>query len=173
MDVGLKRDSTAVIAVQRRPDNLLHAKIETLCGRGLWVPATDDAVDVTDVMQYIRELNLRYTVEAVSFDPRFFDVPAKMLADDGLVMVEVPQSVEHMTPVCGHLLEMIKRGELRHDGDEAFATHILNAVPRFNERGFTLQKSKSRGRIDAAIALALAIDRVTDTAAGATVQFFG
>jgi hypothetical protein len=41
--------------------------------------------------------------------------------------------------------------------------HVLNAVPRYNERGFTLQKSKSRGRIDGAIALALACDRAIHT----------
>jgi hypothetical protein len=32
-------------------------------------------------------------------------------------------------------------------------------VPRFNDRGFTLAKGKSRGRIDACIALALAVER--------------
>ena len=35
-----------------------------------------------------------------------------------------------------------------------------------NERGFTLQKAKSRGRIDGAIALALAVDAVDDPGAG-------
>ena len=82
-----------------------------------------------------------------------------MLADEGLPLVEIPQSVERMTVVLGSLLELIKRGELHHDGDPLLRQHVLNAVPRFNERGFTLQKSKSRGRIDGAIALGLAADR--------------
>ena len=153
VDVGLKRDSTAVVAVQKDAEGLIHA----VCR--LWVPTSDEPVDVTDVMEHIRELGRAYKLEAVSYDPRFFDVPAKMLSDEGLPLVEVPQSPEHMTPVCGTLLELIKRGEIRHDGDDALAAHVLNAVPRFNERGFTLQKSKSRGRIDGAIALALAVDR--------------
>jgi phage terminase large subunit-like protein len=123
------------------------------------VPSVDKPVDVTDVMEHLRELERAYDVQAISFDPRFFDVPAKMLADEGLPMVEIPQSVERMTSVLGSLLELIKRGHVRHDGDELLRTHVLNAVPRFNERGFTLQKSKSRGRIDGAIALALAVDR--------------
>jgi phage terminase large subunit-like protein len=110
-------------------------------------------------MEHLRELSRAYSVEAISFDPRFFDVPAKMLADEGLSMLEVPQSVERMTTICGTLLELIKRSQIRHDGDEGLATHVLNAVPRFNERGFTLQKSKSRGRIDGVIALGLAVDR--------------
>ena len=153
VDVGLKRDSTAVVAVQRRPDDRLHATAR------VWLPAPDQPVDVTDVMEHIRELTRAYAVEAVSFDPRFFDVPAKMLADEGLPLVEVPQSVEQMTRVIGNLYELIVKGGVTHDGDDTFATHVLNAVPRFNERGFTLQKSKSRGRIDAVIALSLAADQ--------------
>jgi phage terminase large subunit-like protein len=153
VDVGIKRDSTAVVFVQRRPDGHFHAWCR------LWIPTGDQPVDVTDVMGHLRDLATKYRVEGISFDPRFFDVPAKMLSDEGLAMKEVPQSVEGMTRICGALLEVIKRQELRHSGDEAFTTHVLNAVPRLNERGFTLQKSKSRGRIDAVIALSLAIDQ--------------
>jgi phage terminase large subunit-like protein len=153
VDVGIKRDSTAVVAVQRDEKGHLHA----VCR--LWVPTEDEPVDVTDVMEHLRELARAYDVQAISFDPRFFDVPAKMLSDEGLPLVEIPQSVEGMTRICGGLLELVKRGEIHHDGDHALTMHVLNAVPRFNERGFTLQKSKSRGRIDACIALALAVDR--------------
>jgi phage terminase large subunit-like protein len=153
VDVGLVRDSTAVVAVQRDPNGVLCTASR------FWLPTPGEPVDATDVMEHVRELCRAYDVQAVSFDKRFFDVPAKMLEDEGLPMEEVPQSVERMTPICGSLLELIKRGELRHDGDEILATHVLNAVPRFNERGFTLQKSKARGRIDGVIALALAVDR--------------
>ena len=153
VDVGIKRDSTAVVAVQRDDGGQLHAVAR------FWVPSADEPVDVTDVMEHIRELARAYDVQAVSYDPRFFDVPAKMLSDEGLPLVEVPQSVERMTGVLGSLLELIKRAEIAHDGDERLRQHVLNAVPRFNERGFTLQKSKSRGRIDGCIALGLAADR--------------
>lgn len=153
VDVGIKRDSTAVAIIQRDEEGLMRATAR------FWLPTSDQPVDVTDVMEHIRELARAYDVQAVSFDARFFDVPAKMLADEGLPMVEVPQSVEQMTRVCGSMLETIKRSEIRHDGDDVLATHVLNAIPRFNERGFTLQKSKSRGRIDGVIALALAVDR--------------
>ena len=163
VDVGLKRDSTAVVSVQERPDGRYHAKCR------IWAPAAEQPVDVTDVMQHIRELNVAYNLQAVSYDPRFFDVPAKMLHDDFVEMVEIPQTVERMTPACGGLLEMIKRAEVTHDDDPVFGIHVLNAVPRFNERGFTLQKSKSRGRIDACIALALAMDRARN---GATAVEF-
>jgi phage terminase large subunit-like protein len=51
-------------------------------------------------------------------------------------------------------------GRVSHDGDVAFTTQVLNAVARFNERGFTLQKGASHGRIDAAVAAALAVERM-------------
>jgi phage terminase large subunit-like protein len=156
VDVGLKRDSTAVVAVQRRPDGRYHASCR------LWLPTADRPVDVTDVMRHLRELDATYDLRAVSFDPRFFDVPAKMLDDEGLPMIEVPQSLERMTPAIGNLYELIMTRRITHDGDQPFAQQILNAVPRFNERGFTLAKGKSRGRIDAAIALSLAIDRANN-----------
>jgi phage terminase large subunit-like protein len=153
VDVGLKRDSTAVCIVQRREDGRLHAKVR------LWLPTKDEPVDVTDVMGHIRVLTKTFKVGAVAFDARFFDVPAKMLYDEGIAMVEVPQSPERMTPIIGGLYERIKSGSLSHDHDSGFETQVLNAVPRLQERGFTLAKAKSRGRIDACIALALAVDR--------------
>ena len=153
LDVGIKRDSSAVVALQRDAAGHLHATAR------FWVPTQDEPVDVTDVMEHLRYLARTYQVAAISFDPRFFDVPAKMLADEGLPLIEVPQSVERMTAVLGSLLELVKAGRVHHDGDDALATHVLNAVARTNERGFTLQKSKSRGRIDGVIALGLAVDR--------------
>lgn len=152
VDVGLKRDSTAVAVAQRRPDGRLHVKWR------LWVPTKEEPVDVTEVMQHLRNLDRTFQLQGVSFDPRFFDVPAKMLGDEGLPMIEVPQSIERMTPAIGSTYEAIKRAELSHDGDPTVSEQILNAVPRYNDRGFTLAKGKSRGRIDATIALALAVD---------------
>lgn len=155
VDVGIKRDSSAICAVQYRADmpTILHAAVK------IWVPTKDEPVDVTDLMTHLRQLVTRYRVGAISYDPRFFDVPATFLFDEGLPMVEVPQSVEQMTPAVGGLYELIKGGGLTHDKDPLFAQQVLNAIPRLNERGFTLSKGKSRGRIDACIALALAVDR--------------
>lgn len=157
IDVGIKRDSTAVCVVQYRADqpSKLHAVFK------IWMPTKDEPVDLFAVMAYLRELTDRYRIGAISFDPRFFDVPAAMLADEGLKMVEIPQSLERMTPAIGDLYTLIRAGGMTHDRDAHAAQQILAAVPRLNERGFTLSKNKSRERIDSAIALALAVDRAT------------
>ena len=150
VDIALKHDTSAVVAVSRRPDGRYHATCK------IWTPTDERPVDVTDVMQHIRELP---NVESVAFDPRFFDVPAKMLEDEGLPMVEVPQSVDRMTTAVGFLYKAIMGGQITHEADEDFTRQVLNAVPRYNERAFTLAKSKSHGKIDAAVALALAYDQ--------------
>lgn len=167
VDVGIKRDSTAVCLVQFLPDGHLGAWVR------LWVPTKEEPVDVTDVMAHLRKLRDKYKLGGVSFDPRFFDVPAKILHDEGLPMIEVPQSPERMTGIIADTYDRIQRGELHHDGDPAFGEQVLNAIPRFNERGFTLQKSKSRGRIDACIALSLAIDRAVHRAKPRPALFVG
>jgi phage terminase large subunit-like protein len=155
VDVGLVRDSTGIICVQQRPDGRLHAVAK------IWMSAFGSSVDIAAVTQYLRDLAKRFNVIAISYDKRLFELPAIYLEEGGLPMVEVPQSVEQMTPIVGALFELIKRGGITHERDELFAAHVVNAVPRLNERGFTLSKSKSapRGHIDACVALALAVDR--------------
>ena len=154
LDLAIHRDTSAAVTMQRRPDGRYHAKAR------IWTPTEQRPIDLTDVMQHVREEAARYDVEAVSYDPRFFDVPAKLLELEGIPMVEVPQAVERMMPAVGSLYEGIHRGVITHDGDQRFSAQVLNAVPRFgSDRGFTLAKSKSRGKIDACIGLVLAYDQ--------------
>jgi phage terminase large subunit-like protein len=82
-------------------------------------------------------------------------MPALFLADEGIPMVEFPQSNERMSPAFAGLYEAVMNKRLSHNGDQAYTTQVLNGVQRFNERGWTLAKAKSRGKIDAAYALAL------------------
>lgn len=155
VDVGIVHDSTAVVSVQERPDGRLHALAK------FWIPSPGFIVDIAEVMGYLRQMARFGKVAEISYDPRFFEVPAYQLEASGLPMVRVDQSVEQMTPIIGELYKLIRGGGLSHDRDELFAAHVINAVPRLNERGFTLSKSKSapRGHIDGCIALALAVDR--------------
>jgi len=108
-------------------------------------------------MDHVRRLADTYKVGAVAFDPRFMDWPAKILHDEGIPMVEISQGVDRMTPIIGDLYDVIRQGEMSHDHDPIFASHVLNAVAVHNQRGFTLKKGGSRGHIDGVIALALAV----------------
>jgi phage terminase large subunit-like protein len=154
VDMALRRDSVAVLAAWKRPDGRVAVKAK------IWRPA-GGKIDHLAVVDYIRhDLAEAYAITEVTYDPRFFEVPARMLEDEGFNMVEFPQSVERMTPACGQALEAIVGGLVVHDGDPDFSAHVTSAVERPNERGFTLSKGKSKRKIDGAITLVIALWRI-------------
>lgn len=153
VDVGLKRDCTAVVIGQRTPEGKLHTAAR------IWNPRQDGAIEISSVLQHLRNLDRQYNLIEIAYDPKHFELHATDLADEGLPMVECPQSPERMVPACGALYESIMRAEISHNGAADYERHVLNAMPVWTDSGFRLSKSKSRGHIDAAIALALCHDR--------------
>ena len=155
VDMALKRDSVAVLVGWVREDT----KVAVQCK--IWRPSGGQKIDHLDVVNWIRQdLSRRYTLTEITYDPRFFEVPARLLEDEGFNMVEFPQSVERMTPACGEALVAILNGDVVHDGDPDFTSHVTSAVTRQNERGFSLSKGKSKRQIDAAIALVILLWRI-------------
>ena len=156
VDVSLKHDSTAVVAVQQRPDGRFHARAR------IWFPGSG-VVDQAEVREHIRQMCRDFKVVGVAYDPRFFVASAQDLEAEGHPMIEVPQSPQRMVPAIGAAYQAIVSGSLTHDGDPTFAHQVISAVPRPSETGFTLQKQHrgSVNRIDACIALALAMGMAT------------
>jgi len=154
VDMALRRDSVAVLVASRQPGGRIAVRSK------IWNP-DGGKIDHLAVVDYIRrDLADLYTITEVTYDPRFFEVPARMLEDEGFNMVEFPQSPERMTPACGQALEAIVDGLVVHDGDPDLGAHVKAAVLRPNERGFTLSKGKSKRKIDACIALVIALWRI-------------
>jgi len=154
LDMALKHDSIAVVIAQPQADGVTVTRAQ------IWQPR-DDGVDVAGVEQYLRSLHMRYTVQEIVYDPAYFQRSAEHLADDGLPMVEFPQSSQRMIPACGHAYEMIINKKVTHDGAPTFTDQVLSAAQRMTDQGWRLSKGKSKRKIDAAIALVMALDRAT------------
>lgn len=152
VDVGLRRDSTAVAVAQPRPDGRWWVEAR------IWDPSTG-VVDLADVMAHLRDLCDRFDVREIAYDPRLFELAALELLDEGLPMVEFPQAVDRMAPACAHAYEAIVAGRVAHAGDPLLAAHVLAAQQRPYERGWTLSKNKSRRHIDGAVAAVIALWR--------------
>jgi len=150
VDVAFRYDHIAVVVAHARDDGTVAVQSK------VWAPTPDLRMDMAAVKNHIRQLARTYNVTAVSYDPRFFELAAAELLDEGINMIEVPQSVERMTRVCGHAYELIVSGRLVHDADAVLEDHVLSAVQREGERGWTLSKGRSKRKIDAAIAMVLA-----------------
>jgi phage terminase large subunit-like protein len=153
VDMALKHDSIAVVVAQPRGDG------RVVCRAKIWHP--DSAMDVAAVEAHIRGLARDWRVVEVAYDPAFFQRSAEVLADDGLPMVEFPQSTARMVPACGTLYEMIVGGKLAINNDPMFIDQLLSPAQRQTDSGWRLSKGKSKRKIDAAIATVIAVDRAT------------
>lgn len=153
IDMALKRDTIAVVIAQPQNDRVVvRAKI--------WQPQID-GVDVAGVEAHLREIHNTYEVQEFVYDPAFFERSAEALSDEGLNMVTFPQSATRMIPACGNAYEMIVAKKIAHDGSPMFTDQVLSAAQRMSANGWTLSKGKSRRKIDACIAMVMAVDRAT------------
>ena len=76
-------------------------------------------------------------------------------------MVTFAQSAQRMIPACGNAYEMIVAKKIAHDGSPMFTDQVLSAAQRMSANGWTLSKGKSKRKIDACIAMVMALDRAT------------
>ena len=154
VDMALKHDSIAVVCAQELSDGRYATEAK------VWLP-NGSAVDVAAVEAHLLALHRERNVVEFAYDPAYFERSAQALADDGLPMVEFPQSAARMVPACGHAYELITGGRVVHAGDPVFVDQVVSAVPRAAGEGWRLSKGKSKRKIDAAIAMVIALDRAT------------
>lgn len=165
VDVGRKKDSSAVVAAQAQGE-LVVLEAHVLS------PAPGRPVAVADTRAEVRRLDRRLRVERVRYDPHQFQESAELLEEDGLLMEEVPQTDVRMAPASSTLLELVRAGRLRHDGDPVLREHVLSAVASETDRGVRISKRKSRARIDACVAAAMAVHGAVGTQREASASEF-
>ena len=83
IDFAQKRDGVAVITAQLLPDSSSrsYARVWDLDGQ---------RIDVQGALEYIRQVAEALGVRGVGYDPRFFELPAQFLEDEGFPMSRVP-----------------------------------------------------------------------------------
>lgn len=154
IDMALKHDSIAVVVAQTRDDGRIATQAR------IWHPDMGE-MDIAAVEAHLRTLRDTLNIQEFAYDPAFFQRSAEALYDDGLPMVEFPQSSQRMIPACGTAYDLIVSGKVIHDGSPMFTDQVLSAAQRMTDNGWRLSKGKSRRKIDAAIALCMALDRAT------------
>ncbi|MGH8575596.1 MAG: hypothetical protein ACREXX_13895 [Gammaproteobacteria bacterium] len=153
VDMALKQDSVAVARVEKLPDGRIAATSK------IWTAAQfpDGRIHHGVVWDYIIEQARGTGFRGVVYDPRFFEVPARMLEDRGIPTIQFDQSPQRMAPACGLTYQLILDQVIVHDGDEDQTAHVTSAVKRPGERGFTLSKGRSKRHIDACVAICMGV----------------
>lgn len=153
VDMALKHDSVAVDRCEQLPDGRIavSSRIWRAEDHGGRIPHDD-------VWVYIRERAKGLGFRGVVYDPRYFEVPARMLEAHDIRAIEFDQSPTRMVPACGLAFKLILEQRIVHDGDADLTAHARAAVAVPQERGgFTLRKGRSRGHIDGTVAMCMGV----------------
>lgn len=146
IDIGGERADSAVVWINER----LHVGCEVLSG--------DRAVlEIADV---VRELAERYTIVECAFDPWRAAQVGQELEQRGIPVSAFPQHDARMIPASQRLYDAILEKRLVHGDDERLNAHVAATVARHGRRGWRLDKANRSDKIDAVVALAMALDRL-------------
>ena len=145
VDVGGERSASAVVYINEQ----MHVGVETWTG--------DEAV--LEVAAFVAELADRYQIVEAVYDPWRAGQMAQEWEQRGIQAVAFPQSDARMIPACERLYDAVVQGRLVHPDDPDLNRHVHAAVARHSRRGWRLERPDRSTNIDAAVAMAMAIDR--------------
>lgn len=145
LNAGLRRPHLDVVQAWERPKSA----------------PPDWAVPIAEVEAAIRAACKRWTVREIVCDPARWARTYQVLEDEGLPVVEFPQSPTRMVPATQRFYEAVMNRGLTHSGDPRLARHVANAVVRNTAKGFMIFKETkgSPRKIDLAVASIIALDR--------------
>lgn len=118
-------------------------------------------IDQKQVEDHVRDLCARYDVQEIAVDPARARVLLQNLSDDGLPVFTHPQSAVIMSEATGNLIRTVHGDMIRHDADPVLRLHFDNVAMSTNPQSglVRMHKQRSTGRIDAAVASAMAVSR--------------
>ncbi|WP_054006161.1 terminase large subunit [Cypionkella psychrotolerans] len=122
---------------------------------------TGGVIDQKQVEDHIRELCATYDVQEIAVDPALARVLSQNLTDAGLPVFTHPQSALIMSEATGNLVRAVNGEVIRHNGDPVLRQHFDNVAVSNNPQSglIRMHKARSTGRIDAAVASAMAVSR--------------
>lgn len=164
VDIGFKRDASAVVMVARRDGEGPGGGPLYIAKAYIFEPAlrADGSLDMAPVENRIRKIVDEQQVVEVKYDRTLFQRSAEDLSEVAR-MVEFPwASNQRVVEVSQALYEVIVEQRIVHDGDATFAAHVQAGVIRETESGFRVSKAKSKRRIDALAALLMAMSSAVD-----------
>jgi phage terminase large subunit-like protein len=145
LNAGLRRPHLDVVALWERPENA----------------PPDWVVPILEVEDAIRAACRRWQVREIAVDPARWARSYQILMDEGLPVVDFPQSPARMVPATQRFFEAVMNQWVTHSGDRRLARHLGNAVTKPSGGGVMIYK-ESKGsprKIDLAVAGVMGLHR--------------
>lgn len=160
-DGSFNNDSTALVAVSVAADGELpHVEVVAAWEKPSG-SSQDWAVPIFDVEEAIRDACRKYNVREIVCDPFRWSRTYQILSDEGLPVVEFPQSPARMVPATQRFYEAVLNQTITHNGDQRLSRHLSNTVIRVDSRGTRISKDAKHSprKIDLAVSAVMALER--------------
>jgi phage terminase large subunit-like protein len=152
IDAGLKSDHSAVVGVRWRGERL-----ELACHR-IWRPAPGMPLSLEHTIEaFVRTLHSQRALRRVVVDPWQMARSVATLREAGVPIEELPQTQANQTAFTSALFDVLQGRTLRLYPAPDLREQALRAVAVETPRGLRLAKEKASAKIDAAVALAMAV----------------
>jgi phage terminase large subunit-like protein len=119
-----------------------------------YVTLTDgDVIDYEEIRNSLKRDAENFSIDAVYYDPYGFEESRRLLEEEGFNMIEATQSPAIMAPATNHFERLVLDGKIRHNGNECLSWCLGNCTVKVDQHErIQIEKRKSTGRIDAAVA---------------------
>ena len=114
-----------------------------------------------------REVCRRFRVASLGYDPWQATQMAQRLRAEGVPMVDFRTTTQNLSPAIVELDAAMQSGRLAHDGNPVLGWCIGNVVGQEDRRGNLFPTKQRDGKIDAAVALLMAVGRAQASEDGA------
>ena len=181
LDLASKTDlaALALLFPRRTDDGQMHYRVLARCylndaavlearnpsypgwaADGYLTVTPGNETDFGQIEDDLRDICRRFRVQSVAFDPWGATQFAQRMLAEGAPMVEYRASTQNFTEPTKELDAAIRAGRLRHDGNPVLEWCVGNVVGRYDARGNVYpRKSRPEQKIDAAVALVMALGR--------------
>ncbi|WP_108262552.1 terminase large subunit [Mangrovicoccus ximenensis] len=166
--VGEEVHLLAYVFIAEGPSGFIH-RAQTECREYIgwqqegWLEVHPGGnIDRGEVKKRLKWIKSAFDVQEVAYDPWRMAEMAKELEAAGLPMVEHRQGFASMSRPMQRVEELVADRRLRHGGNPVLAQHVGN-THRDEDASLNIKpnKKRSRGRIDAAVAMIMAVGRAT------------
>jgi len=173
VDMSIKHDASALVRAQWSPSRA-HCQVTQTIWENPYSrrhPKHKEwRMSVSEIEDEIRDYARRFPESAamddedypipgpaVFYDPMFFERSAQVLRDEGINMVEFPQTELRMTEASQRLFELVKQALIEHDGNPVAKQHVRASAVKETNRGWRITRSSGTRRAnDFTIACAMA-----------------
>jgi len=166
VDVGVKRDTSAVVGVyyNRKVEKDDEGKSEEKITLGvafhkIWTPPKGEELNLENTVEaYLKEICKMFTISNIYYDPTHLYRSMQTLRVEGLPVTEFTQTIPNMVKASTALYEVIRFQVLQVYPDSELRNHIKFAAAKAHGSGFRIIKSPEMPRpVDGAIAMAMAV----------------